>query len=64
MTKTVRVENADTGRDFALVVQTWVKGYGEASDHMMSELELLNPTDLRDFLIHRDQFLVVKEKSI
>jgi hypothetical protein len=67
MTKAVRIENADNGTDYQVVVQTWAKGYekdGEIEpDTMVKEEVLWHPTQMVDGLIHDSQYLVVKEKT-
>lgn len=61
MTKSVRVENADTS-SFKVVVQVWDKGYPEGSpDTMASEKVLSHPTMLDTFGITSTRYLVIKE---
>lgn len=59
MTKQVRVENADTS-DHKMVVQTY-QGTPDNPGPMIAEKELNNPAEMGDFLIHDQQFLIVKE---
>jgi hypothetical protein len=60
MTKKVRVENADTS-NHKVVVQTWVKGQNGEPDTMKEERELNNPTDMGEFWIWQQQYVVIKE---
>lgn len=60
MTKKVRVENADIS-NHKVVVQTWVKGHNGEPDTMKEERELNNPTDLGEFWVWQDQYVVIKE---
>lgn len=60
MTKAVRIENADTSPR-AVLVQTWSKGYAGGPDKFVGEQRLEGCADLGAFLVHRDQYLVVKE---
>ncbi len=60
MTKKVRVENADTSNHNVLV-QTWVKGQDGEPDTLKEERELNNPTDLGEFWIWKEQYIVIKE---
>lgn len=60
MTKKVRIENADTS-DHKVMVQVWIKGSGESPDILKEEKELGYPTQMSDFLIFKEQYLVVKE---
>lgn len=63
MTKTVRIENADTS-DYQVIVQIWDKGYPEGSpDTLVREIELNNPTAItHDVYITSTRYLIVKEK--
>ena len=61
MTKKVRVENADTS-NYKVVVQVWTKNTTGGSDVMREERILQNPTDLFDFFIWQEQYLIIKEK--
>jgi len=60
MTKRIRVENADIS-DHTVVVQTWTVGEDDEPDRLTDEQVLSVPTDLRDFLIWKEQYLVIKE---
>lgn len=71
MTKTVRIENADTS-DFKVVVEVWEKGFtadGVFSDNvpdmLVKEIELNYPTAMTgpDLYITHTRYLVVKEKA-
>jgi len=64
MTKHVRVENADSGKDFKVVVQVWDKGYPEGQpDVMAHEVTLNNPCDITgpDVYLTSTRYLVIKE---
>lgn len=65
MTKKVRVENADNGSSFKVVVQVWDKNYLEGQpDTMAKEISLDYPTAMtpEDLHITSSRYLVVKEK--
>lgn len=63
MTKHVRVENADTGKDFKVVVQVWDKGVDGQPDTMANEVVLHNPCDMTgpEVYLTSNRYLVVKE---
>lgn len=64
MTKTVRVENADSGTEFKVIVQVWEKGYPEGSpDTLVAEHRLAHPTAMTpdSLYITDSRYLVVKE---
>ena len=60
MTKKVRVENADASNN-KVIVQTWVKGQNGEPDTLKEERELNNPTDLGEFWVWQQQYVVIKE---
>lgn len=64
MTKTVRVENADTS-DYKVVVEVYEKStwQGDAPDILVETLELSHPTAMVAPYITSTRYLVVKEKS-
>jgi len=62
MTKKVRIENADTS-DHKITVQTWVKGENGEPDKLLREDDLSSPTELGEFYVWSDQYLVVVEKE-
>lgn len=60
MTKKIRIENADTS-DWKVVVQQWERGQNNEPDRFIAETELNNPTDLKEFLIWKEKYLIIKE---
>lgn len=63
MTKTVRIENADTS-EYQVLVQVWDKGYPEGSpDVLVREVVLAHPTAMTDSGVYltSTRYLVVKE---
>jgi hypothetical protein len=63
MTKSVRIENADTA-NFKVIVQVWDKGYPEGQpDTLAQEITLANPCDITDASVYltSTRYLVVKE---
>lgn len=66
MTKSVRVENADTS-DWKIVVQVWDKGPVEGGpDTLAREIRLDYPADMTpsDLYITSTRYLVVKEVDV
>lgn len=66
MTKKVRIENADTGTSFKVVVEVWDKGYPEGQpDKLARTIALDWPTAVtgEDLYITSTRYLVVKEKA-
>jgi hypothetical protein len=64
MTKTVRIENADSGTHFKVVVEVWDKGYPEGSPDVLAKTVNLDyPTSItgQDVYITSTRYLVVKE---
>jgi hypothetical protein len=62
MTKRVRIENAD-GAVYKVVVQIFEKGVEGHPDVLVQEEPLDNPTDLKEFLLWKERYLVIKEKE-
>lgn len=68
MTKKVRIENADNGTSYKIIVQIWDKG-GTGKDGtplpdtLAKEIELPYPTSMtgEDCYIHSTRYIVVKE---
>lgn len=60
MTKTVRIENADTS-DYKVLVEVWSKGAEGYPDTKEREVLLSHPTQMEALGIHSTQYLVVKE---
>jgi len=63
MTKSVRVENADTA-PYKVLVQTWDKGPEGEPDRLVSEVVLGNPADMTSpgsTYITSTRYLVIKE---
>lgn len=61
MTKSIRVENADTS-NYRVLVQVWGNGWpiGEP-DELIKETILAYPTSLDTFMIHSNRWMVIKE---
>jgi hypothetical protein len=65
MTKTVRIENADTS-DYTVIVEVWDKGYPSGSpDTLVKTIELSYPTAMTDSSIYitSTRYLVIREKK-
>lgn len=60
MTKSVRIENADTS-DHSVMVQAWRKGAEGEPDVLVSETPLNSPAAMATLTIWKEQYLVVKE---
>lgn len=60
MTKSVRIENADTS-DHKVVVQTWQQGQNGEPDTLVEELDLSHPTQMHEGLVYQGQYLVIRE---
>ena len=58
MTKHIRIENADTS-DHQVVVEVWQGEPGQSQK--ISEVRLDYPTALTTQLVHKSQFLVIRE---
>lgn len=66
MTKNVRVENADNGTHFGVVVETWDKGYPEGEPDRLAGTQLLgHPTAMTDphTYLTSTRYLVVREAT-
>ena len=62
MTKKVRVGNGDANTSFKIKVEVWGASEDpDVEDWKESETELPHPADVEDFMIHSNQYLVVKE---
>lgn len=59
MTKTIRIENADTS-DWKVVVEVW-QVVEELEDILVNTLTLDYPTAMLTEYIHGSQYLVIKE---
>ena len=62
MTKSVRIENADTSAQYKVVVETWNKNSDGQWELKSSDL-LSCPTEMKTFLLHDGQRFVVREKN-
>ena len=65
MTKSVRIENADSNTNYKVVVQIWDKGYPEGEpDTMSQEIMLNNPCDItgQGVYLTSTRYIIVKEK--
>ena len=62
MTKTVRIENADTS-DWKVLVEVWEKGYDGSPDYIVKTVELNYPTAMTDSSVYitSTRYLIVKE---
>ena len=60
MTKKVRIENADLSTH-KIVVQTWIKRADGGPDTLKEERELNSPTDLGEFWVWQQQYIIIKE---
>lgn len=63
MTKSVRIENADTNTSFKVLVEVWDKGYPDGEpDKLAFTRELTYPTAITsDVYITSTRYLVIKE---
>lgn len=60
MTKNVRIENADTGTHYQVLVEVWSQP-PEGDPVLVTTKTLTHPTQLDTFMIHSGQYLVVRE---
>lgn len=60
MTKTVRIENADTS-SYKVVVEVWDKGANGEPDKLVDTLRADYPTAMQTSYITGTRYLVVKE---
>ena len=61
MTKRVRVENADTGKDIKLVIDLIEIDPRTREETVISSTVLTNPADLAEFYIWNNRYLKVRE---
>jgi hypothetical protein len=63
MTKTVRIENADSGTFYKVVVEIWDRGYNGLPDTLAKTVNLDYPTAMTgsDVYITDSRYLVVRE---
>lgn len=61
MTKRVRVENADNS-NYKMVVELWDKRE-DGPDVLQSSVELPHSTDVKDFTIWSERYLIIKENG-
>lgn len=66
MTKKVRIENADTGTTFRVLVEVWDKGPDGQPDTLAKTVELNSPCSMTgdDIYITSSRYLVVKEPPV
>lgn len=65
MTKTVRIENADTNQSVQVLVQVWDKGHPEgAPDTLAREVILVDAADICAEYLTSTRYLVVKEVPV
>jgi hypothetical protein len=60
MTKTIRLENADTS-DHKVTVEVWDKGQNGEPDRLSHTDHIYHPTAMTSQTIHNGRYLVVKE---
>ena len=63
MTKTVRIENADTNMDKHIIVEIWTNAVGESPAILVYSEELQYPCMMTTKILHEGNFMVVREKS-
>jgi hypothetical protein len=64
MTKAVRVENADAGRDFKLVLEVWDKSPTPGDLNTLVKIVALDhPTSLAAETITSTRYLIVREEK-
>lgn len=63
MTKTVRIENADT-TDYKIVVENWEKGKDGAPDWKYFEEPLNYPTAVIEAKINERRYLIIREAPL
>jgi hypothetical protein len=64
VTKTVRIENADSGTNVNLTVEVWDKGENGGPDAMVKAHPLTYPTAMKEITITSTRYLVVREGLI
>jgi hypothetical protein len=62
VTKTVRIENADSGTSKKVVIEQFQTG--PDGDRKISEQVLTNPADLATFHVHDSNWLKIREVPI
>ena len=60
MTKSIRIENADTS-DHKVQVEVWQVGRDGEADSKLRTIDINHPTAMAEEVIHDGQYLVVKE---
>lgn len=63
MTKSIRIENADTSA-YKVVVETWEKGLDGDRDVKVGEHPLDHPTSMVTLSIWSNRYLVVRESPL
>lgn len=63
MTKVVRVENADSGTSFSVIIEVYDKN-NKGEDYLIDTIELLNPTQQVDLTLWQGKKLVIYDKYI
>lgn len=63
MTKTVRIENADSGTDKKIIVEVWQNGRYNQDGGLVKTIELKNPTDLATEVVYQGVFIVIREET-
>lgn len=63
MTKSVRIENADTNDNKSIVVEIWANSVGESPAILVYSEELYFPTMMTTKILNDGNFMVVREKD-
>lgn len=63
MTKSVRIENADTNDNKSIVVEIWAKSVDESPAILVYSEELNFPTMMTTEVLHDGNFMIVIEKD-
>lgn len=63
MTKSVRIENADTNDSKSIVVEIWANAVGESPAILVFSEELNFPTMMTTKVLNDGNFMVVREKN-
>jgi hypothetical protein len=67
MTKRVRIENADTGKDVRLVAElievdlSTKNDFGVNPERVISTIELNNPTDMIEIFVWDNRYIKIRE---
>lgn len=64
MTKSVRIENADTNTDKKLVVEVWSRGTHDAPQQLQRSVDMGHPTHMETITLHEGVYIVIREASI